>query len=267
MATVENPALAAFLAGLTAPITVAQVIVRRVAEGFELRHVGDADAEAAALREIPVPELRTLAQFTAEGAFRPLKSAPNLVRGWRAVARSETELEAALGQLYPGALGDWFAARSPSPPVTDYRAFTGRQSGMYRVTQQLDDVQAADVIRACCHRRFCLKRRLWSVAGLATDAAADKSVIPCLEPCALLLELARRAARLEQEERLASSLGAGEIASVIAAVERALEVPDAAVREGDSGHPANPRRLQLLLEKLRRLKPPPDGDKDRGALG
>ena len=120
---------------------------------------------------------------------------PNLRAGWLCRAASDAELEAALDQLYPGAIADWFAAHQPLPPVTHYRDFTARQSGMYRITTMLADAQAAQVTRVCCDARHCLKRRLWTAPGLAPDAADAKSLIPCLEPCAVMLEFARKAVR------------------------------------------------------------------------
>ena len=247
----RNPALTAFLAQFPGEVTLAQVLLRRGAGGFELRHADDADVADDVLKLLATPELRALAQFTATGAFRPLKSAPNLRRGWRWLAAGEAELEAALNTLYPGALADWLAAQSASPPVTHYRAFTERQSGMYRITTMLDDAAAERVARACCDRRFCLKQRLWTVGALVTDSVAAKSLIPCLEPCAILLELARKAVRIEQEDKVLVTLAPEEGATVLAALTGALARPDPGVREGDTGSPANPRRLFLTLEKLR----------------
>jgi hypothetical protein len=103
----------------------------------------------------------------------------------------------ALNGLYPGALADWFAAQAPNPPVTNYRDCTARQSGMYRITAKLGDTQAAAVIGHTCDAAHCLKRRWWTVAGTEPDQAGLKSIIPCLEPCAVLLEQARKAAREE----------------------------------------------------------------------
>ena len=252
MTQLVNPALDALLRELSGNFIFAQVVIRSVVAGvWELRHVEDECAEEASLSEMRVDSLRGVAQFTVGGAFRPLKAAPNLRRGWRAVARGAAELESALNQLYPGALADWHAAKSPSPPVTHFRAFTERQTGMYRIATSLDDAQASAVAVACCDARFCLRRRLWTVGGLASDAADSKSLIPCLEPCALLLELARRAARSEQEETLAVALAPEEAATIVASLEMALENPDASVREGDLGAAINPRRVRLALEKLR----------------
>jgi hypothetical protein len=195
-----NPALNSFLASFEAESILAQVLIRRVGTAYDLRHIADREASAEAIELVAVAALRALAQFTAADAFRPLKTAPNLRRGWRVLAENETVLELALNHLYPGAIADWFAARSCPPPVTSYRQFTARQSGMYRITTMLSDEAAASVIRACCHIDSCLKRRLWSVEGLAPDAPDQKSIIPCLEPCAIMLETARKEARLEQEQ-------------------------------------------------------------------
>jgi hypothetical protein len=174
-----------------------------------------------------------LVQFTAAGAFRPLKSAPNLRRGWRVSLADDDALELALNHLYPGAIADWFAASRNPPPITSYREFTARQTGMYRITTLLDDSVAGAAIRACCHPDFCLKQRLWSVGQLAADAASEKSIIPCLEPCAILLEFARKVARLEQEQ----------------SPPQPPPPPDAAIAECDFDAPANPRRVRFALEK------------------
>ncbi|GDY21759.1 hypothetical protein LBMAG56_31060 [Verrucomicrobiota bacterium] len=249
----------AFLAQFPGEVVLAQVLLRRRAGGFELRHADDADAAEDALKLLATPELRALAQSTVAGAFRPLKSAPNLRRGWRVLAAGEADLETALHILYPGALADWHAAQAATPPVTHYRAFTERQTGMYRITTMLDDPAAERVVRAGCDRRFCLKQRLWTVGALAPDSVAAKSLIPCLEPCAILLELARKAARIEQADKVTLALAPDDGATILAALEGLLARSDSAVREGDTGSPANPRRLLLALEKLRPFfdVPPP----------
>lgn len=246
-----NPALQAFVAQLGEELVLAQVLIQRAGAGFALRHVADRDAAAESLRVLTLDEARALAQITACGAFRPLRSAPTLRSGWRLLAAGESALGRALELLYPGAVADWFAAQSPPPPVTHYREFTGRQSGMYRITTMLTDTQAELMTRACCHSTQCLKRRLWTVPGLAPDAAAEKSLIPCLEPCAVLLEFARKAMRLEQEERVPLSLAAAEVESLQAALEFTLSHAPAGERTADVSQADNPRRLRLLLEMLR----------------
>ena len=192
MVVFENPALREFAAQIENEFTLAQVLIRRDGSRYELRHAEDREVAPESLRLIQVDEARSLAQFTAAGEFRPLKSAPSLRRGWRMPLAGGVELEAALSRLYPGALADWRAARTARPPVTNYREFVNRQSGMYRITAKLGDAEAAEVIQRACDKKLCLKRRLWTVAGLEPDPAPEKSVIPCLEPCAVLLESARQ---------------------------------------------------------------------------
>jgi len=226
----------ALAAQITNELVFGQVLIRREQTGFELRHVADRDRDAQELRFVGASELRALAQFTAKGAFRPLKSAPNLPAGWRSSQTDDLKLGFALDQLYPGAAADWLAAQSPQPPVTSYRDFTARQTGMYRITAALPDAPASAAVRACCHNDFCLKRRLWTVADLPTDSPSAKSVIPCLEPCAVMLEFARKIARLEQ------------------GVDNAKAGPHTAsteIRECDFDDPNNPRRLRFVLEKQR----------------
>ena len=248
MSAVMNPALRAFAALIAPELTLAQIFLRRVVEGFELRHV--ADRETATLRAVAPEELRSLAQCTSGGAFRPLKSAPNLQAGWRCLARNEEELETALRHLYPGAVADWYAAQSSSPPVSHYREFTARQTGMYRATALLTDTQAAQMARASCHRNFCLKQRLWTVEGLSADDAAEKSMMPCLEPCPVLLEFARKAQRIELEEKTRFDLAPADARTLQAALQGALRPADEGGREADFSADDNPRRLQLVLEKL-----------------
>ena len=188
--------------------------------------------------------------FSANGQFRPLRSSPDLPSGWVLSCVGLVELWRALQEIYPGSVADWFAARSGAAP-TSYREFTNRQSGMYRITQMLTDAQAADVTRAACHPRFCLKRRLWTVVGLEVDDARAKSEMPCLEPCAVLLELARKAMRIEQEEKAAVQLSRSELESFVAAAEAAIVNGAGGERLGNVASPTNPRRLQLLIEKFK----------------
>jgi hypothetical protein len=251
----DSPALHAFLEQLGDAGTLAQVAIQKNGARYELRHVSDQSRPASELKSLAIPELRTLAQTTEEGRFRPLKSAPNLARGWRAVAENASELDAALERLYPGALADALAARQSPPPLTNFREFVQRQSGMYRVTALLTDAQAARVIASCCPPQFCLKRRLWSAALAAPDPPEAKSTIPCLEPCALLLEWARLAARLEQEEKHELGLSASEWETIASALQRAQASgagPDE--READFASARNPRRVQWVLDKLAALK-------------
>ncbi len=150
------------------------------------------------LRAVALRDLRGLAQFTVAGAFRPLKSAPNLARGWRAELAGEAELWAALNVLYPGR----WRIGSPRKRRNRRRRRIGisrrGRRGCIASRRRCRRRRRRRRVAACCAADFCLKRRLWTVEGLAADEARGKSIIPCLEPCAVMLEFARKIARLEQ---------------------------------------------------------------------
>src|SRR5579862_6182662 len=129
MSTIDNPALREFSALIGGGLLLAEVLIRRAGAGYELRHKEDGGATAESLRRVSPAEARRLAQFTGTGEFRPLKSAPTLVRGWLISAADDGQLELALAGLYPGALADWHAASGANPPVTPFRDFVNRQSG------------------------------------------------------------------------------------------------------------------------------------------
>jgi hypothetical protein len=244
-----NPAYREFVDSFDAERVWAQVIVKREGNGFILRHLHDRDANPATLKNITVPDLRQFATLDAFGQFRPLRSAPDLVSGWICQCKTEEEVARGIQELYPGSVPDWYSAKNGVSAAANYREFTNRQSGMYRITQLLTDTQAAQVIVACCNARFCLKRRLWSVEGLAQEAAESKSAIPCLEPCAVLLELARRATRIEQEDKTSVQLPVSDFATLVRAAKLLLEAGKPSERTGNISSPLNPRRLQLVVEK------------------
>lgn len=250
MTAPANPALEAFVRYIAPERIWCEVLIESAGNEFSLRHVADRNTPANQLTRITIPEARKLATFNAAGQFRPLRSSPDLARGWMLTCPTAHDLWRTMQELYPGSIPDWFAAQSGAAP-TNYREFTNRQTGMYRIASMLTDTQASQVTRAACHPRFCLKQRLWTVPGLAPDAAATKSAIPCLEPCAVLLELARKATRIEQEDKLSVQLSRSELESLLAAAETVLATGLVAERVGNIASPVNPRRLQLLLEKFK----------------
>lgn len=246
-----TPATQHLIESINPELLFVQVLIQSSPMGYGLRHCEDRGKRESELRLIDIPGLRNLSMFNARGAFRPLKCAPDLIHGWLALARNSEELERSMEMLYPGCVADWHAAQLPDPSVTHYREFSARQSGMYRITNLLNDELAAQVGSSCCDAQFCLRRRLWTVGTLRAEAKESKSLAPCLEPCAILLELARKALRLEQEEKDSLRLASDEWSSVVRALEWTLNNPPHGSRTGDFADPSNPRRLRLLLEKLR----------------
>lgn len=231
----------------------AEVRVTRGGQGWCLRHRADAGVSDGALRRLGVAELLEWADVGEDGRFRPLRGAPTLRRGWFCEVWDLRQLEDALNRLYPGSVADWWAAREPLPPATHLRDYVGRQTGMYRAAQRLSPAGAGAAVRACCHEAFCLKRRLWCADGAMEDAEAVKSRIPCLEPCAVMLEMARRAAKLEGGPVWNVAVAEEDRDVLLAALEAASGGVGGgqAGREGDLADPGNPRRIRLLLERLR----------------
>jgi hypothetical protein len=108
------------------------------------------------------------------------------------------ELEVAVQGFYPNALADLHSVGRGSPPVTDYRAFTNRQTGMYRITTFLDDVGVGQLLDRVCNT-VCLKTRLWPIQPSNPCGFSSKVFLPCLEPCTIFLEAARKEVRVRQE--------------------------------------------------------------------
>ena len=179
------PTLAAWLAeGRT---RIGQIAIRETPDGWELRHADDlsrddlhphAGASAA----------RHLANLDDAGAYRPLKTAPNLRRGWRLALRDVEELRRALDYFYPAMTGVWLShLRGELPPVP-FRETLERQTGMYRVTQKITDGQARAKIDSFC--AGCLKCRLWDAQTPPEDAG--RIPLLCQEMCNLLVAEARK---------------------------------------------------------------------------
>jgi hypothetical protein len=252
MLLVENPAIAALVPTFDKELVIAQLLVRKTKSGFDLVHIDDGEVASGKLLRLTREELRRWVQRSDSDVYRPLKSSPSLAPGWTYHCADSDSLYDALQVIYPGFVPDWYATSLGQPPITHFREFTNRQSGMYRITQMLSDPQAADVICAVCDARFCLKRRLWSVAGLESDSPLNKSLIPCLEPCAILLEYARKSMRIEQEQKEAVFLAPSEVASIKAALGEVIDAKSTSSSEADASDPSNRRRLQLLLIKLKK---------------
>ena len=170
---------------------IGQIAIAHVHEGWELRHVEDAGRTDLALHE-NVEAARHLANLDAAGNFRPLKTAPTLVRGWRLVLPDAAAVRRALDYFYPAMTGVWRShARGELAPVV-LRETLGRQTGMYHVTQKLTDGQARALIDGFC--AGCLKHRLWEIATLNPDLPSfpkDSLPLLCHEACNLVVAKAR----------------------------------------------------------------------------
>ena len=170
---------------------IGQIAVAHVREGWELRHGEDAGRTDLALHT-QAEAARHLANSDAAGSFRPLKTAPTLVHGWRLVLPDAAAVRRALDYFYPAMTGVWLShTRGELVPVV-LRATLGRQTGMYRVTQKLTDAEARTLIDGFC--AGCLKQRLWEIAAPNPERPAfseDRLPLLCHEACNLLVAKAR----------------------------------------------------------------------------
>ncbi len=72
---------------------------------FSLRHREDVDVDASRLKLYEHPEAaREIARYDEKGDYRPLKTAPNLRRGWLLQLKNVEEMVLALEFFYPAAL-------------------------------------------------------------------------------------------------------------------------------------------------------------------
>lgn len=187
--------------------------------GYELRHRADVGQPPETLTRHDDPEAAAgLAINDDAGAYRPLKTAPNLRRGWRLVVADAAGLRRALEGFYPGRAGAWRTFQTGgSVETTSLRETLNRQTGMYRVTGKLTPEQADALVgRFCRSDGGCLRTILWrrDPAGTVAsthlpaekfDPAHDQTgrgepgVIPllCQEACNLLVAEARKVVKGE----------------------------------------------------------------------
>ena len=248
-----NPAIKAFINSIGPQGRFGQLSIIKGADEFEVRHIEDEQRPQDSVQVCSLAQLRERVATDSKQRFRPLKSAPTLRSGWRSTCAGPTELWDLLNIVYPGAVGTWYATSTnqaePASPAVSYREFVGRQSGMYRGASQLTDLEAEEVATACCARSHCLKRRLWTIheqSPLPTESAPQ---LVCLEPCQLVLELARRESKTKQEAEIRWDLRKSEAKYLLEYLNtnQSQGEPD---RVADFDSTSNPRRLDLLINRL-----------------
>ncbi len=261
-----NPAVASFIKTLRPARIFGQVVVACREERYEVRHGNDAETPAEQLELLSAKELRARLSKDASGRFRPLRSAPDLPAGWRAIASSSEDLWRILNAVYPGALGDWHAFRQRKKTAVHFSEFVARQSGMFRVVAKLNSEQAQCVADACCDDRLCFKQRLWSAAENRESKPPSNLAEPglvCLEPCSLFLELARRGFKLGQAQSLSLQISEEEGDLLLQALDhfaqKNTENPGR-LRAADFATSANPRRIHLLRAQIARQQPKKPGE-------
>ena len=167
--------------------TIGEIIIRRVGADFEICHRDEVGRDDLVTYH-RAADARELATYDDAGKFRPLKTAPNLRHGWKLMLPDLAALRRALDYLYPAMLGVAESFSRAELPAVELRTTLGRQTGMYRVTQQISDAQARTTIDSFC--AGCLKQRLWEIDGPNPQGPSFRvSEFPllCHEACNLLV--------------------------------------------------------------------------------
>jgi hypothetical protein len=236
-----------------------QVIVCPVSPaGYSVRNRDDAEAEDLEVSEDP-RSAREIAKLTEDGEYRPLKSSPNLRRGWEIRVADARGLATAMNYLYPAGVVHWYLHREGRLEVTSFRENAARQSGIYKRVQRLSDDGVQDAARACCEDAVCLKKTLWDVdENTQLDIHRGEGEIPCPEPCSIFVSFARRVRLFEREKKRdldAIGLSPSEKEDLAALVEAAATGEVRFAREAEFEKPLNERRMRYrrltLVSKLR----------------
>jgi len=233
-----------------------QVIIRPAQPaGYALRHVDDAQADDLWAHEDP-RSARDISRLTARGEHRPLKSSPNLRRGWEIKVTDARGLATALDYLYPAGVVHWYLHRQGRLPLTSFRENAARQSGIYKRIQRLSDGGVRDAALACCEDAVCLKRTLWDVDGeTPLGIHRGEGEIPCPEPCSVFVSFARRVRLFEREKRGSTGLSPSEREDVISLLDAAATGEVEVAREAEFEKALNERRMRYrnltLVPRLR----------------
>lgn len=179
--------------------------------GWAVHHVDDHPDAPHLVHHHCADAAREIAACDDAGAFRPLKTAPNLKHGWCLHLQDDADLRTALDWFYPAALGflqHWQAGQLQ--PV-HLRETLGRQTGMYRFVNTIRDDQAHRMVACECDAKSkCLRRITWQLESnqpLEGLAAAKRAPEPgvsftagelpllCVEACTHLVSAARSIAQ------------------------------------------------------------------------
>ena len=239
-----------------------QVQLRRTGpERFEIRHASDLDRPLGSLDPVTSDPYvaREIAQTTETGEHRPLKTAPNLRRGWALTDLDPRTLWIALDYLYPACARHWHAGEEQALRVTHWREVAARQSGIYSSVKLLADDAVRNTVRACCGNTVCLRQVAWEIdetnpLALPSEAAPEGARVPCPEACSLFISFARKVLTIERAPREPIRglvpLNGAELEQLREVVAATATGTLGATREGDFSEPTNLRRIRYLAARL-----------------
>jgi sirohydrochlorin cobaltochelatase len=143
------------------PFYFGQILIRKLGKSFVLCHRVDAADDDLEIFRSPEDAIE-IARYDDAGNYRPLKTAPNLRRGWWMELETQEELKRALDHFYPGRLAVFVAWQRGQLRTTPLRETLDRQSGMYRIAAKISDAQIDDLVADFCRSEGgCLRTILW----------------------------------------------------------------------------------------------------------
>ncbi len=193
------------------PLYIGQVAIIPNASSYRLLHRDDLTNSSALTQHRGSIAARDIAFTDEHNAFRPLKTAPTLRRGWELHLDTLADLILALDHLYPAALGMAMHHQRGSLESVPLRTTLARQTGMYRRTNTILDDQAMSMVgKVCATATKCQRRILWPLTPdqPLTDAAAEKATVQhasneipllCCEACTHIVGEARKIAKANFE--------------------------------------------------------------------
>ena len=161
-----------------------------------------------------------IARHDDDGAYRPLKTAPNLRHGWILLLATVREVRSALDHFYPARTAAYVAWRADRLRTTSLRDTLNRQTGMYRVAAKIGDEEANLLVASFCRSDGkCLRTIQWKLNNAGKPASIflppekfdptfdqtgqGERVLPllCQEACNLLVAAAREVVKAAPSDR------------------------------------------------------------------
>lgn len=179
-------------------IRLGELTLSRTEQGeFTVRHKMDDDCAADTLKDLTTNEsVEEMVNVTAEGEYRPLRTAPTLQCGWVATRATASDFLETLDVIYPGAVATWYSYHSGESDPTPLRDTLERQSGMNSKAKEITDQDANRIMRKVCGFG-CLRKISWPIDSTCACSRIGpiRNRIPliCLEACTFAVEAARKA--------------------------------------------------------------------------
>lgn len=223
------------------------------ARRYDVRHVDDANASPDALDRHTDPlDARWLAKYDDDGRYRPLSTVPTLQTGWRFSNLDATDVVRTVDFFYPATTANWYREQQGALDVTHWAEASGRQTGIYAVTAELEGNAVNWLAEACCVDSQCLKRREWDETEVRElSVPRGDGPFPCREPCSLVIAAARTFALLEREEERSYTLHLtpSEKEQLETLLDAVADGSVGTIREADVGNGANRYRARYLRAK------------------